>query len=148
MATAAMKWYGQALIAWANKEVDLLDDSIKVMLCNSSYTPNQDTHDYKNDVTNEVSGTNYTAGGNALANDTLTYTAGTNVLKYDADDLTFATVTLSDVKNIVIYDSTPATDATRPLIAYGVIDTALAPNAGNLTITWDSAGIITATAAA
>src|SRR5690348_1638843 len=102
MATAAMKWYGQALIAWANKEVDLLDDSIKVMLCTSSYTPDQDAHDYKNDVTNEVSGTGYTAGGAALANDTLTYTGGTNTLKYDADDLTFSTVTLTDVKNIVI----------------------------------------------
>lgn len=147
MATAAMKWYGQALIAWANKEVDLLDDAIKAMLCTSSYTPDQDAHDYKNDVTNEVVGTGYSAGGAALANDTLTYTGGTNTLKYDADDLTFSTVTLTDVKNIVLYDSTPATDATRPLIGYGIIDTALAPNAGNLSIVWDSAGILTAVAA-
>jgi hypothetical protein len=146
MASMAVKWYGKALMAWANKEVDLLDDSIKVMLTTSSYTPDQDVHDYKDDVTNEVSGTNYTAGGQALANDTLTYTAGTNVLKYDADDLTLVNVTLSDVKNAVIYDDTPSTAATKPLIGYGVIDTAVAPNAGNLTVTWDSAGILTATA--
>lgn len=98
-------------------------------------------------MTNEVSGAGYTAGGQALANDTITYTAATNVWKYDADDVTWATVTLTDVKNAVIYDDTPATSATKPLIGYGVIDTAVAPNAGNLVITWDANGILTATAA-
>lgn len=147
MASMPIKWFGKALIAWANKEVDLLDDTIKVMLTTSSYTPDQDTHDYKDDVTNEVSGTGYTAGGMQLANDTLTYTAGSNVLKYDADDVTWTTVTLTDVKNAVIYDDTPGTAATKPLIGFGVIDTAVNPNAGNLVITWDSAGLLTATAA-
>ena len=48
-------------------------DTIKVMLTTSLYTPDQDTHDFKNDVTNEVTGTGYTAGGQALTNKTVTY---------------------------------------------------------------------------
>ena len=147
MASMPVKWFGLAMSAFANKEIDLLDDTIKVLLTTSAYTPNQDTHDYHNDVTNEVSGTGYTAGGQQLANDTITYNAGTNVWKYDADDVTWTTVTLSDVKNAVIYDDTPATSAAKPLIGYGVIDSAVAPNAGNLVITWDANGILTATAA-
>lgn len=131
-----------------NKEADFPDDSWKVMLCNSSFTPDQDTMDYKDDVTNEVSGTGYTAGGQALANKTIGYTAGTNVVKLDADDVVWVTVTLSDVKNVVIYDDTPATAATKPLLGFGVIDTALNPNAGNLNLNFDSAGILTLTAAA
>lgn len=147
MASMPVKWFGKTILALANKEADLLDDSIKVMLTTSTFVPDQDVHDYKDDVLNEVSGTGYTAGGQALANDTLTYTAATNVAKYDADDVTWTTVTLTDVKNAVIYDDTPATAATKPLLFYGVIDTAVAPNAGNLVITWDAAGIATATAA-
>ncbi|WP_299131238.1 hypothetical protein [uncultured Amaricoccus sp.] len=43
--------------------VDADTDSFKVMLVTSSYSPNKDTDDKRNDVTNEVSGTGYTAGG-------------------------------------------------------------------------------------
>lgn len=148
MATGTVKWYGKALIAWANKEVDLLDDSIKVALTTSSYSPAQDTDDYFDDVTNEVSGTNYTAGGAAIANDTLTYTAGTNVLKYDGDDVSWASSTISGARVAVIYDSTPGADSSRPVIGYCVFDGDVSTSAGTLSIAWDSAGILTATAAA
>jgi hypothetical protein len=36
--------------------------TFKVMLVTSSYVEDKD-HDFRNDITNEVSGTNYTAGG-------------------------------------------------------------------------------------
>lgn len=39
-------------------------DTFKVMLCTSTYTPNRN-HTKRSDITNEVSGTGYTAGGNA-----------------------------------------------------------------------------------
>lgn len=54
---------------------DFLTDTIKLMLTTSTYTENLDTHETKADVTNEVSGTGYTAGGNTLASKTITYTA-------------------------------------------------------------------------
>lgn len=54
---------------------DFLTDTIKAMLTTSSYAENLDTHETKADVTNEVVGTGYTAGGATLASKTITYTA-------------------------------------------------------------------------
>ncbi len=147
MATGTVKWFGNVPLAFFNKEIDLLDDSIKVMLSTVTYVPDQDVHNYKDDVTNEVSGTNYTATGQVIANDTLTYTSGTNVMKYDGDDMSWASSTISAARVATIYDATPGTDATRPLIGYCVFDGDVSTSAGTLTITWDSAGILTTTAA-
>lgn len=138
--------FGKAPIAWLNKEVDILDDAINVSLHTSSYTPDQDTHDYFNDVTNEVSSAGYTARGQAIANDTLTYTAGTNVLMYDGDDVSWSGVTFS-ARYAVIHDDTPASDATRPLIGYQDFGATLSPSAGTFTIAWSASGIMTLTAA-
>jgi hypothetical protein len=55
--------------------VDFLSDTIKVALCTSSYSYNLDTHEFFNDVTNEITGTGYTSGGATLASKTITYTA-------------------------------------------------------------------------
>lgn len=48
--------YGNMLLKAFNKEIDWTADDIKIMLCTSSYTPDQDAHDYKDDITNEVTG--------------------------------------------------------------------------------------------
>ena len=45
--------------------IDLDTDTFKMLLVTSSYTAAK-THDRRNDITNEVSGTGYTAGGNAV----------------------------------------------------------------------------------
>ena len=43
--------------------IDLDTDTIKIALCTSSYTPNIDTHDFFDDITNELStASGYTAG--------------------------------------------------------------------------------------
>jgi hypothetical protein len=55
--------------------VDYLSDTIKCLLTTSTYAPNLDTHETKADVTNEVSGTGYTARGTSLASKTIVYTA-------------------------------------------------------------------------
>lgn len=43
--------------------IDYDTDTFKVMLTTSAYTENKDTHTKRSDVTNEVTGTGYTAGG-------------------------------------------------------------------------------------
>jgi len=43
--------------------VDVDAVTVKVMLVTSSYAENKDTHTKRSDVTNEVSGAGYTAGG-------------------------------------------------------------------------------------
>jgi hypothetical protein len=130
VATGTMRWFGLAPKTLLAKEVDFLGDSIKGMLTTVTYVPDQDAHDYKDDVTNEVSGTGYTATGMALANKTVTYTSGTNVGKIDADDLVWSATTITNARVLVIYDATPASDATRPLLFYSVFDANVSTDAG------------------
>jgi hypothetical protein len=47
--------------------VDVDTDTFKIMLVTSSYAANKGTHTRRSDVTNEVSGTGYTAGGKTIA---------------------------------------------------------------------------------
>ncbi len=56
--------YNRALELWARGSIDFDTDTFKVMLTTSGYAENKDTHDFRDDVTNEVAGTGYTAGGN------------------------------------------------------------------------------------
>lgn len=140
------KMYGLFLKSLASKEVNLNSDTLKVMLCTSAYVPNQDTHQYKSSITNEVSGAGYTAGGATLASVTLVYDGPSNTLTLDAADTSWATSTIT-ARYAVIYDATPATDATRPVIAYVDFGADVSSTAATFTITWDSAGIATLSAA-
>lgn len=137
------KMYGGFLTASFNKEIDWNTDAIKAMMTTASYTPDQDTHDYKNDVTNEVTGTNYTAGGATISNCTITYTAGTNKLKLDGDDVSWAssTITLPISGSVVVYDSSPGADSSRPLVCYMTTDTQVASTSGTFTVQWHADGI-------
>ena len=58
--------YNSALRDEAVGSIDYDTDTFKVMLTTSAYTENKDTHTKRSDVTNEVSGTGYTAGGNTV----------------------------------------------------------------------------------
>lgn len=139
------KWYGQALLKALNKEINWASDSIKVMLCTSTYVPNQDTDVYK-DVVNpaEASGTGYTAGGVALASKTNTYTAATNVIQLSAANVTWGSSSIT-ARYAVIYDDTPATN--KPLLGYVDFGADNTSSNGNFTIDWDATnGIFTVTA--
>lgn len=76
--------FNRALELWARGSIDFDTDTFRVMLTTSAYTEDKDAHDFRNDVTNEVAGTGYTAGGNVVtvtvtldtANDRLDITLG------------------------------------------------------------------------
>jgi hypothetical protein len=138
-------FYGLGLTSLFNGEIDFDTNTMKVMLCTSSYTPNIDTHRYKSSVTNEVSGTGYTAGGATLASKTVTYTTGTNTLTLDAADVTWDPSTLT-ARYAVVYKDT-GTGSTSPLLVLIDFGADVASSTGPFDITWDAAGIITAVAA-
>jgi hypothetical protein len=143
----ASKLYGQFLQKALNKEVDFDTDTIKVALLTSSYSPNQDTHDYFDDVnTNEVTGTGYSQGGLTLASKTSTYDAANNVIILDAADVTWSSSTIT-ARYAVVYDDTPATNGTKPLIGYVDFGSDQSSTNGNFTITWDATGIVRITVA-
>lgn len=139
---ATSKAYGNLTKAVFNKEVDWDTDDIRVMLLSSSYTPNQDTHDYLDDVSGfEVTGTGYTAGGAALASKTSTYDAASNTLVLDAADVTWANSTIT-ARYAVIYDNSGAAPASKPLVAYVDLVSDQASNNGNFVLEWDASGIL------
>lgn len=63
-------------------------DTFKVMMLTSTATPNKDTWSRRSDVTNEISGTGYTAGGA-----TCTVAVGSTDTTNDRVDVTLGAVT-------------------------------------------------------
>jgi len=92
-------------------------DTFYVMLMTSAYTPNVDTEAFRSDLSNEASGTNYTAGGQAVASVTWTQDNTDNRAVLDFANLVFANVTLPSVAGAVLYKRTGAA-ATDILICF------------------------------
>jgi hypothetical protein len=131
--------YGPYMTSVQNKELDVDTDTWKGMLTTVTYAPNQDTHRYKSDITNEVSSANYTAGGTAVSPLTMTYTAGTNTLAVTGSNAAWTNVTFT-ARYFVLYDSTPATDATRPLVLYVDFGADQTVSGQNFTVVMNAAG--------
>jgi hypothetical protein len=188
-----------------NKEIDYDSDGIKLMLCTSTFAPNTDTMQYKSSVTNEVSGTGYTATGNSIGTVSMAYTTAnswgvsrSNTTAYTVGQIirpasangflyqcttggtsggsvpTYPTAvgsTVTDGSVVwtcmgrgafvvaagasvswaastitarygVLYDSTPATDATRPLIGLVDFGADVSTVATSFDVTWDPQGIM------
>ena len=136
--------YGKAQAAIMNKEVDWTTDTIKVALTTSAHIPDP-TDDYFNDITNEITGTGYTAGGATLATCTATYTAATKTLALDAADTAWTGATFT-AHYAHIYDAQSGAAATSPLLVYVDFGSNVSVAGGTLTLSWNAAGIITLTA--
>lgn len=140
-------WYAGAFIQAFDKELDFLADTIKATLHSSSYVPNQDTHDYQDDLTNELSTSGgYTSGGLTLSNKINTNT--NNVVNWDADDAQWTSSGAGFTARIlVIADTTPGSAATNPLMCwsdFGQNETA--SGGGTFTYAFAAGGIATVTA--
>lgn len=201
---ANFNWYSQAFVKALGGSINFSSDTIKIALLSSSYTPSL-AHDFKDDLSGEVSGTGYTAGGATLGSKTLTSTvansfgttwaastayqtgdivrpttgngklyraeaAGTSgaseptwttligdeitdsgvvwtcvgsaIVQLDAADPSWTTATFSGVRYAVIYDATPGSDATRPLIGYIDFGADQAVVSGTFTIQFSALGFL------
>ena len=140
-------WYAGAFIQAFDKEIDYLADTMKITLHTVTYVPNQDTHDYADDATNELSTANgYTSGGATLATKVNSNTL--NVVKWDADDVAWTATGAGFTARIdVLSDTTPGSAATNPLMTwqdFGQNETA--SGGGTFTIAHNASGIATCTA--
>lgn len=120
--------------------IDWENDTIKVALCTSSYTPDIDAHSFFDDITNEVSGTGYTAGGATLTTSAPTQDNTDNEGVADATDISWASSTIA-ARYAIVYKST-GTPATSPLIQYIDLGQDYTSSNGTLEIQWNSEGII------
>lgn len=120
-----------------NGNIDLDTNTIRVMLVTSAYTPLA-SHSKRSDVTNEVTGTGYTAGGITLTSPTVTVVGSTAV--FDANDVTWSNSTIT-ARGAVIYKST-GTASNDNLIGYIDFVTDQISSNGNFTIQWNAGGIL------
>ena len=123
-----------------NGGIDLDTQAIKVALVTATFAPNIDTEEDFADVTNEVVGTGYTAGGQALTTKAVTIDDTDNEGVFDADDVTWSTSTITARGAVVYYDSTVA--ATSLLICYLDFGSDQTSTAGDFTIAWNAEGIL------
>jgi hypothetical protein len=115
----------------AKANIDLDTATIKVALVDSSYTENKDTHTKRSDVSGEVSGTGYTAGGTTV---TVTVTKDTTNDRLDISlgTVTWPTSTIT-ARKAVYYVST-GTASTDSLIAVNDFGTDKVTTAGTFTL--------------
>lgn len=123
-----------------NGGIDLDTDTIKVALVTSTYTVDQDAHDNFDDITNEVSGTGYSAGGATLASVTVAVDNTDNEGVFDAADVTWSTSTIT-ARGAVVYKST-GTASTSKLICFLDFSTDKTSTAGDFVIQWGAEGIL------
>lgn len=120
---------------------DLANDSIKAALV-SGYTLDEDGHTIWGDISaNEITDTSYAqqtlTGLSVAVSGTGTGTAVKG--KWDAGNVTFASLTGTDPNYLVLFDDTPTTPV-DPLIM--AIELTTVTNGGDYGISWDANGII------
>ena len=120
--------------------VDWLTDTIKVALVTSSYSVDVDLHTFFDDITNEITGTGYVAGGATVGTKTATQDNTDNEGVMDAANTTWSTATFT-ARGAVVY-KVGASAATSPLIGFINFGQDESPSAANFTITWNAEGII------
>lgn len=114
--------------AFLTGAINWTSDTIKVVGCTSSYSPNLSTDTHLSDV----------PSGDRVATATLSSATASGGIA-DASDVTFSSVTGSAIAKLVVYKDT-GTESTSTLIA--LIDTAtglpVTPNGGDIQVQWDN----------
>jgi cation transport regulator ChaB len=124
--------YNSAIDDMARGAIDFDTDSFKAMLVTSAYTPNKDTNDRRDDVTNEVSGTGYTAGGVASVCTVTKDTANDRVtLSFAAVSWASSTIT---ARALVIYKSRGGASSADELVAYNDFGSDVASSGGTFSV--------------
>ena len=122
--------------------IDLDLETHKVAMFTDSVTPNFSTDTAYGSApynANEVSGTGYTAGGTALTTTALSESP-TGTIKWDADDTSWSTSTITNAKFALIYADALAGNNVIVGINFG---SNFSTTAGTFTIQWASGGILT-----
>lgn len=117
------------------------ETAVKVLMVTDSEVPNFDTHDFRNDITAEVTGTGYSAGGVVLTSTELTLASG--VLTYDAADPSWASSTIANAMAAVGYFARGGASSADELVFLADFVTAASSSSGTFAIQWNASGIFT-----
>ena len=148
MAAGTPKKFRHAFAKQLDGTVDFDTDAFRAVLLGSGYTENL-THTAWSDMSAyEVTGTNYSAGGIACANEAISQPSA-QVVREDLDDITFTNVTLTAKWLAIVHDA----DANGTLAAGDIpvflleleSGATVSPSAGNLTTTIGASGLYNTT---
>jgi hypothetical protein len=124
--------------------INLKTDTIKLALLSSAYTPEQDAHDFFDDVSaNEVSASGTYSAGGATLTVTTSQDNTDNEGVFDATDVSFTSATIT-ARYAVIYKSTGVA-STSPLICLIDFGSNKSSTDGTFTITFAAEGIVNLT---
>lgn len=124
--------------------VDLVNDTLKVVLLDSNYSVSADGEPGLEHVNSrEINPTGYNAGGCTLAGAAVTQRDTVDNAQLDGTDLTWANLGADGIDGAAMYDDTlTSTNApvADPLMIFWEIATDA--NGGNYTLQWGSSGIL------
>lgn len=138
-----MAWYGQGLLSLVDTPTDLEQVTLKLALATSSYTPNRDTDDFRDDfTTNEVAnGGGYTTGGVTLSSVTWSYDSASDQVRLDFADPSWTFTAPKTWRYGIVYIDTAGADSTDTLVGLLTWDSDQTVST-SYTLTIDSAGLL------
>jgi hypothetical protein len=113
--------------------IDFDTDTFKCMLVTSSYTPSK-SHSKRSDITNEVTGTGYTTGGNT-ATATVAAINNTSNLQDISWSITSWTSSTITARGAVVYKARGGASSADELVGYLDFVTDQSSSGGTFTVT-------------
>jgi hypothetical protein len=141
--TGTCNFYTKSKLKALSAALDLSTGNFYVALTTSSHTPLIDTHEYADDITNELSGSGY---ARVLLTSLALAISGSNVY-WDFDDAVFTASGGSLVGyNFHVLKNNGVGDASNELILFGLLDetpASVTTTDGNTeTIQWNALGLV------
>lgn len=136
-------WYGLGLQYLLDTPLDLETATVKLALVTDAYTPNRDTHDFRDDFTASelANGGGYSTGGVTLTNVLWSYDAASDQVRLDCDDASWTFTASKTWRYGVVYVDTGGADTTDPLIGLLTWDSNQSVSTA-YTLTIDAAGLL------
>jgi hypothetical protein len=113
--------------------IDCDTDTFYVMLVTSTYTADFDTHNRRDDVTNEVSGTGYTAGGQSVTVTVNAYDTTNNRQEITLGGGTWTTSTIT-ARGAAYYKRRGGASTADELVAFNDFGSDVVSAAGTFTL--------------
>ena len=138
MASPSIIVYGLVLKSTFGGRINFDSHTFMGMLCGPGYVPNQNTHQFKSSVTNEITGSGYARGGQQISAST---NYSNKVLSVMGSNLVWPAASFS-ARYLVIYDDSASPDANaKPLIC--CVDFGETKVVSNQSFEWDwAAGVM------
>ena len=136
-------WYGLGLLYVVDTPADLETVTLKLALVLDTYSPNRDTHDFRDDFTAHelATGNGYTTGGVTITGGAWSYDATSDQVRFDHDDPTWTFTAAKTWRYGIYYIDTGGADTTDPLIGLLTWDSNQTVSTG-YTLTVDPTGVL------